>query len=166
MALRVPIRFKEEDNTSGLEAERIFDMVEWYLLHLRIDSSTQIVIARALDSINLTVLEWVVLCIIAQQEADTLTTTEIAKKFDLNVPQTTVLLNKMAKKSLIRHKTSTKDRRVKYLHCTREGKRVAFESDQAVQKAMRYWLFDLSDAEIEQYLSIVKKIVKFELPVR
>ena len=165
MALKVPIRFKEEDGSGVHEAERIFDMAEWYQLHYRTNNSTALVIARALDSFNLTVKEWAVLNVIASDTEGNLTTTEIANRFDMDVPQATVLLGGLVKKSLLRHKTSTKDRRVKYLSCTREGKRVAFESDQAIQKAMRYWLFDLSDVEIEQYLRVMKKIARFELPV-
>ena len=124
LKVKVPIRFKEEDNTGVHEAERVFDMAEWYQLHARTNSSTTLVITRALDSFNLTVKEWVVMSILANSDGD-LTTTDIAKMFDMDVPQATVLLNKLAKKSLIRHKTNAKDRRVKYLNCTREGKRVA-----------------------------------------
>lgn len=164
MALKVPIRFKEEDNTGVHEAERVFDMEEWYKLHSCSNSTIKLIIARSLDSFALTVKEWVVLIALANDNKGDITASEIAKSFDMDMPQATVLLRKLIDKSLIRQKTNVKDRRVKQLSCTREGKRVAFESDQAVQKSMRYWLFDLSDSEIEKYLEITRKIIKFELP--
>lgn len=166
MQLKVPIRIRGDKSQSGLEAERVFDAAEWFTLAGRFDSTLKVVVARALEKYTLTVLEWVILSSIAKVEDGTYTATSLAQDFDMNVSQTTVLLAKISKQNLIRLKPDSKDRRVKLIYCTRSGRKMAFESDENVQHAMRYWLFDLSDSEIESYQKILKKIISFEIPTK
>lgn len=164
MQLKVPIRIRGDKSQTGLEAERVFDATEWFTLANRFDSALRVVVARALENYQLTVIESVVLSTIAKADDNTYTVTNIAHMFDMNTPQTTVLLAGLVKRNLIKTKTDGRDRRVKLISCTRSGRKVAFESDEHVQHAMRYWLFDLTDAEIEAYQSILKKITSFDLP--
>lgn len=164
MALRVPIRFRGDKSQTGLEAERIFDINNWYSLHARAENALQIVIARALDTFALNVTEWLVLNKISSDETENYTNKLVAEDFDLNVPQATVLIKGLIKKNYIRQKISSKDRRVKYLYGTRSGKKVVYDGDQAVQRAMRYWLFDLSEEELVRYIDTMKRITKFEIP--
>ncbi len=164
MAFKVPIRFRGDQSKSGLEAERVFDMLEWCKLHSRTDASLKIIIARALDSLELDVLEWLVMSRIEHDGSGEYTSTRLAEDFDINLSQATVLLKSLVKRNIVRSKVSLKDRRVKYLQCTRTGKKLVYEGDEAVQHAMRYWLFDLSDKELAEYLRIMKKIHSFDIP--
>lgn len=164
MALKVPIRFRGDQSKSGLEAERIFDLLEWYKLHSRIDASLKIIIARALDSLELEAIEWLIMSKIESDETGEYTASRVAEDFDMNLSQATVLLKSLIKRNILRSKVSLKDRRVKYLQCTRNGKRLVYEGEEALQHAMRYWLFDLSDSEIQEHLIIMKKIRSFDIP--
>lgn len=164
MAIKVPIRFRGDRSDTGLEAERVFDIANWFILHNRTGNAFKLVVARALDDFELSVLEWVILSRIASDETGEYTITKIAEDFDINVPQATVLIKALAKRSLVRQKVSAKDRRVKFLSCSRRGMKLAYDAEQAVQHAMRYWLFDLSDKEIIGYVGAMKKISEFEIP--
>ncbi len=163
MAIKVPIRIRGDKSSTGLEAERVFDSVEWFLLYSKNINSLKIIIARSLEEKDLNYIDWLVLKTISTSK-DELTVSEVAFMFDLSFPQTTLLLKKLAKKSLVRQKVSPKDRRVKYLKCTRKGNKLVFEVGEAIQHAMRYWLFDLSDNELKEFHIILKKINSFEIP--
>ncbi len=164
MALKVPIRFRGDRSKVGLEAERVFDAVNWFLLYGRTSNAFKIVVAKALDNYELSVLEWMIITRIGTNESGDYTITKLADEFDLNVPQSTVLVKGLIARNLVRQKVSAKDRRIKFLSCTRRGAKLVYESDQAVQHAMRYWLFDLSDTEIIKYVETMKKICEFEIP--
>ncbi len=164
--MQLKVRFRELESSSGLEAERQFDVPEWHMLLSRIERVLRVTMARALESYELTVTEWVVLSAVADKKGgDEYTNTKVAEAFDMNVSQATNLISGLVKHGHLKQKVSAKDRRVKFLTCTRSGKRLAYDSNQAMQRAMRYWLFDLSDNEIEQFTSTIKKILTFELPV-
>ncbi len=164
MALKVPIRIKGDQSTTGLEAERIFNTTEWLTLHSRTSSALKILVTRALKSYELGVTEWEFLDTLANDKNGTLTVTQLAQMFDMNTPQATIIVGYLIKRSLVRQKVSVKDRRVRYLSTTRSGRRLAYDANQSIHNAMRYWLFDLSDKEIEQYLTIQKKILEFDIP--
>lgn len=164
MALKVPIRIKGDVSTTGLEAERVFDASEWLLLHSRSDAALKVVIARAVKRFGLTVTDWSILNTLANDETGEYTVTKIADVFDMNTPQAVTLVQDLLKRSFVRQKVSSKDRRVKYLSTTRSGKKLVYDAEQSVVHAMRYWLFDLSDSEISQYLAIKRKILEFDIP--
>ncbi len=164
MALKVPIRFRGDTSETGLEAERIFNMVNWYILHSRTNNALKIIIARALEGLEITFQEWIVMKSIVDNEQSEVTVSSLAEMFDMNMPQTAVLIKSLIKRNLVRQKVSLKDRRVKYLSCSRRGIKLVYDGDQAIQHAMRYWLFDLTDSEIVTYLDITKKISNFEIP--
>lgn len=160
----MPIRIKGDQSKSGLEAERVFNAVQWITLHNRTGAALNVVIARALKGHQLNVTEWTVLNTLSEDRTGPYTVTKIAGLFDMNKPQATSLVGQLIKRSLVRQKVSARDRRVKHLSVTRTGKKLAYESEQSIQRAMRYWLFDLSDSELDEYIAIKKKVIEFDLP--
>ncbi len=166
MALKVPIRIRGDRSKTGLEAERNFDVVEWYLLHNKTLSSLKLIIARALADKKITFVDWLVVKFISEAQArqEEVTISSLSLKFDFNVPQTTTLVKNLIKLNLIRHKVSKQDRRIKFLYCTRKGNRLVFDSNEVIQHSMRYWLFDLNNREIENYDNITRKINGFDIP--
>jgi DNA-binding MarR family transcriptional regulator len=164
VALKVPIRIKGDVSTTGLEAERLFDATEWLSLHARAESALRVVVARAIKQFGLTVTDWTIINTLANDESGEFTVTRIGEVFDVNTPQAVGLVKDLVKRSLVRQKVSSKDRRVKYLIITRSGKKLAYDAEQSILHAMRYWLFDLSDSEIEQYIAVQRKLIDFDIP--
>jgi DNA-binding MarR family transcriptional regulator len=163
VAFNVPIRIRGDKSKTGLEAERIFNIMEWYLLSTKNISTLKLIMARALDGIEITFADWLVLKDILDNDG-TATISELAERFDINIPQATVQIKKLVKKNLVKQKISLVDRRVKYLKCSRKGVKVVFDGEQSIQHAMRYWLFDLNDKEISDFTAITRKIANFEIP--
>ncbi|MCA9332532.1 winged helix-turn-helix transcriptional regulator [Candidatus Saccharibacteria bacterium] len=165
MAIKVPIRFRGDKSKTGLEAERIFNIAEWQKLQDSVANAHRVIMAKALENFELLPVEWLFMKNLSEDKLENNTLTYISEALSMNLPQATLLCSRMIKKGLIRKKTSQKDRRVKYLHCTRKGQKLLYEGEQSIQHAMRYWLFDLTDIEIEQYVRILKKINGFDIPI-
>lgn len=163
MALKVPIRFKEEleKKAKGAEADRLFDILEWFLLNEQMFKDSKEVIKSAVSAYGLGVTDYLVLRFVENNDNKT-TLSDLSREFNQPMPNMIVATNKLTQSSLIRTKALKQDRRVKIVSCTREGKRVLFEASEQVQRAMRFWLFDLTDKEIEEFIKLSKRIIEFE----
>jgi DNA-binding MarR family transcriptional regulator len=91
------------------------------LTHSKADRALRTIVAEQLESMQLTMMQWLLLGVVKTAPKQGLSMTEIAENMDITLPQVTALLSDVSKRRLIKLKTQRKDRRSRHALLTVKG---------------------------------------------
>jgi len=98
--------------------------------------------------------------ILALHEMKRGTITKLAKRLNVSAPTITGLIDRLQRSAYVERSRSKKDRRVVFVRLTKKGTRFVAKIRKTIQKRWVQILAYLNEAEREQYLSIIKKIIE------
>ncbi len=132
---------------------------ELCLLHSRADRALRAVVAEKLQPVELTMMQWLSLGIIAGGPKEGLSMGNIAEHMGITLPQVTALLHSLSKLRLIKLRTQRRDRRSRHALLTPKG-------EEALRKAnstLEVGLGDLFPGERRRaYVSMLEHIIPCE----
>lgn len=133
------------------------------LLHSRADRALRSLIAENLEEYRITMMEWLLMGIVAEGPEGGLSMSTIAQELDVTLPQVTALITNLTKKRLIKLKTQRRDRRSRHALLTAKGKVVLEQVNRTVENAMASWPAELPDSQLSGYLATVK-VMAYQSP--
>lgn len=134
------------------------NMYEICLLHARSDRALRSKIASLLEESQITMMEWLLLGVVAGGPAKGSTMSDIAKSLHVTLPQVTALVNKLLPLKLVKQKSANSDRRSRLVSLTSKGQLVFDENTKVMDKA-QVKLFDgASDQDLESYAGVLSKL--------
>lgn len=126
------------------------NMYEICLLHARSDRVLRSAIADQLEAAHITMMEWLLLGVVAKGSDKGSSMSDIAKSLCVTLPQVTALVNKLLPLKLVNQKSASSDRRSRLVSLTAKGQMV-FDDSAILLDAIQHSLFGLSEAEQESY---------------
>lgn len=139
-------------------------MYEACLLHSKSDRLLRLVVSRELEPFNITMMQWLLLVTVSKGPNAGMRMTELSEQLDVTMPQITALMNDLVEQKLTKQKINSTDRRSRRLSITSTGKRRLDEIDGSVDKALRKWLKQIPEADLNGYFATLQKMETIELP--
>jgi DNA-binding MarR family transcriptional regulator len=133
-------------------------MYEICLLHAQSDRALRALIAERLNGMNVTMMEWLLLGVVANGKNNGLTMSEIAEALRVTLPQVTALVNKLLPLKLIKQKSASTDRRSRIVTMTSKGQLVLDEANATLDKAMNEWFDGLTTDQRDSYSMVLKRL--------
>ncbi len=133
-------------------------MYELCLMHARADRAMRAVVAKQLDSQNLTMMEWLALGVVAAGPKEGVSMSQIASTLDVTLPQVTALIGNLLQDKMIKQKVLASDRRGRQVMGTLRGKRTLAKLESTIAVAMREWSKDISRDQLRTYMVTVAKL--------
>ena len=133
-------------------------MYEICLLHAQSDRALRAMIAEQLSSMNITMMEWLLLGVVSSGKTSGLTMSEIADSLHVTLPQVTALVNKLLPLKLIKQKSASNDRRSRVVTITSKGQLTLDDANTALDKAMDEWFDGLNPEQRESYVAVLKRL--------
>jgi DNA-binding MarR family transcriptional regulator len=133
-------------------------MYEVCLLHAQSDRALRAMIAERLSDKSITMMEWLLLGVVAGGKTSGLTMSDIAEALHVTLPQVTALVNKLLPLKLIKQKSANNDRRSRVVTMTSKGQLTLDEANAALDNAMDEWFDGLSTEQRESYSVVLKRL--------
>lgn len=134
------------------------NMYEICLLHARSDRTLRSRIAALLEESKITMMEWLLLGVVAEGPDKGSTMSDIAKSLHVTLPQVTALVNKLLPLKLIKQKSASSDRRSRLVSLTSKGQLV-FEENKKLMDAAQQDLFNgATDQDLTVYTQILAQL--------
>lgn len=133
-------------------------MYEICLLHAQSDRALRALIAERLSGMNITMMEWLLLGVVAHGKSTGLTMSEIAEALHVTLPQVTALVNKLLPLKLIKQKSASTDRRSRVVTITSKGQLTLDDANTTLDKAMEEWFDGLSTEQRTSYSAVLKQL--------
>jgi DNA-binding MarR family transcriptional regulator len=133
-------------------------MYEICLLHAQSDRALRALIADRLNGMNITMMEWLLLGVVANGKSSGLTMSEIAEALHVTLPQVTALVNKLLPLKLIKQKSASTDRRSRVVTITSKGQLTLDDANKTLDKAMEEWFDGLSTDQRTSYSAVLKQL--------
>jgi DNA-binding MarR family transcriptional regulator len=133
-------------------------MYEVCLLHAQSDRALRAMIAERLSDKSITMMEWLLLGVVAGGKTSGLTMSDIAEALHVTLPQVTALVNKLLPLKLIKQKSANNDRRSRVVTMTSKGQLTLDEANAALDNAMGEWFDGLSTEQRESYSAVLKRL--------
>jgi DNA-binding MarR family transcriptional regulator len=133
-------------------------MYEICLLHAQSDRALRALIADRLNGMNVTMMEWLLLGVVANGKSSGLTMSEIADALHVTLPQVTALVNKLLPLKLIKQKSASTDRRSRVVTITSKGQLTLDDANKTLDKAMEEWFDGLSTEQRTSYSAVLKQL--------
>lgn len=136
----------------------LFDMC---LVHTRADRALRMFVSNALESYNVTFMEWLMLSITCQGPSTGVGMTAVAQELDVTLPQVTSLANKLLEHGLIEQEIQAHDRRARNVVPTAKGRRVWQTVERQITPEVNDWLVEaigLGAQEVADYTKTAQKI--------
>lgn len=133
-------------------------MYEICLLHAQSDRALRALIAERLSGMNITMMEWLLLGVVANGKSTGLTMSEIAEALHVTLPQVTALVNKLLPLKLIKQKSASTDRRSRVVTITSKGQLTLDDANNTLDKAMDEWFDGLSTEQRASYSAVLKQL--------
>jgi len=133
------------------------------LLHSRADRALRLVVARELESHDITMMQWLLLATTAQGPSAGTRMTELAEALDVTMPQITALMNDLAKQNLVKQKINAADRRSRRLIVTKQGKDLLSNITAALDTAIKEWLRAVPENQLNSYLATVRQLAELNI---
>jgi DNA-binding MarR family transcriptional regulator len=124
----------------------------------RVSNQVSGAFARALQTRNTSVAEWVVMCQL--QECPGMTPAELAARLDLTRGAVSKVIDKLDAKRWVAHATKPEDGRVQLLSLTRQGSRVLPELAKLADKNDREFFEGLNSNEKATLRRLLVKLVE------
>lgn len=137
------------------------NMYDICLLHARSDRALRAAIATKLEASRITMMEWLLLGIIADGPEKGCNMSEIARALHVTLPQVTALVNKLMPLKLVKQKSASTDRRSRLVSLTSKG-RLVYEDSRAVLGDAQSKLLPFSAADMEIYLKVLTALSEQE----
>lgn len=134
------------------------NMYEICLLHARSDRALRAKVASLLDASGITMMEWLLLGVVAEAPAKGMTMSEIAQSLHVTLPQVTALVNKLLPLKLVKQKSASNDRRSRLVSLTNKGELVLDENRKLLDAARNDIFGDASKENVETYLKLLAKL--------
>jgi DNA-binding MarR family transcriptional regulator len=115
-------------------------------------------IAERLSDKSITMMEWLLLGVVAGGKTSGLTMSDIAEALHVTLPQVTALVNKLLPLKLIKQKSANNDRRSRVVTMTSKGQLTLDEANAALDNAMGEWFDGLSTEQRESYSAVLKRL--------
>lgn len=132
---------------------------ELCLLHSRADRALRTVVAEQLDTVDLTMMQWLLLGIVGGGPKDGLSMSEIAEQMGITLPQVTALLSDLTKRRLTKLRTQRRDRRSRHALLSPKGEEELKKANDTLEKG----LGDIFPAERRQsYGGMLEHIIPGE----
>ena len=135
------------------------NMYEICLLHARSDRAMRAIIAQRLESLGITMMEWLLIGVVSAGKGQGLTMSEIAGTLQVTLPQVTALVNKLLPLKLIKQKSASTDRRSRMVTVTSKGQLALDDANTALDTAMQSWLDGVSTEQLKMYTATLEKFV-------
>lgn len=133
-------------------------MYEACLQHARADRALRAVVSGQLEGLKITMMEWLLLGIVANGPEKGLSMSAVAQSLDVTLPQVTALVSNLVKQRLVKQKTQSYDRRSRHVMATAKGKALLEQIEASVGSAMRNWLEDIPKQQLVAYFDTVKQL--------
>jgi DNA-binding MarR family transcriptional regulator len=134
------------------------NMYEICLLHARSDRALRSKIASLLEESKITMMEWLLLGVVAEGPVKGSTMSDVAKSLHVTLPQVTALVNKLLPLKLVKQKSASSDRRSRLVSLTSKGQLV-FEENKKIMDNAQQGLFEgASDQDLNAYSQILTKL--------
>ena len=133
-------------------------MYEICLLHAQSDRALRAMIAERLGDMNITMMEWLLLGVVARGKSSGLTMSEIAESLRVTLPQVTALVNKLLPLKLIKQKSASTDRRSRVVTITSKGQLTFDNASKTLDKAVNEWFDGISADQRESYSTVLKRL--------
>lgn len=133
-------------------------MYEACLQHARADRALRTVVASQLEGLKITMMEWLLLGIVADGPEKGLSMSSVAQSLDVTLPQVTALVSNLVKQKLVKQKTQSYDRRSRHVIATAKGRALLDQVEASVGTAMREWLQDIPKSQLTAYMDTVKQL--------
>lgn len=134
------------------------NMYELCLLHARSDRALRGSIASRLETLNITMMEWLLLGVIKRGNGKGMSMSDIAQSLHVTLPQVTALVNKLLPLKLIKQKSANVDRRSRLVSLTSKGELIIEEADTLLKATTAEFFGDLSQEDIDGYTKTLNKI--------
>lgn len=134
------------------------NMYEICLLHARSDRALRAKVAGLLESSKITMMEWLLLGVVAGGSNKGMTMSEIAQSLHVTLPQVTALVNKLLPLKLIRQKSASNDRRSRLVTLTSKGELVLDENKKLLDAARKDIFGNASDDEVAAYIKLLTNL--------
>lgn len=128
------------------------NMYEICLLHARSDRALRSKIASLLEESKITMMEWLLLGVVAAGPAKGSTMSDVAKSLHVTLPQVTALVNKLLPLKLIKQKSASTDRRSRLVSLTSKGQLVFEENKKIMATAQESLFGEASEEELALYI--------------
>lgn len=129
------------------------------LLHAQSDRTLRGAIASRLGETKITMMEWLLLGVVAQGASKGVAMSDIANQLNVTLPQVTALVNKLLPLKLIKQKSASNDRRSRLVTLSAKGDAVLREVNDTLENAKFELLGGSSLDEINHYTVVMKNIV-------
>jgi|ERR1700741_981152 len=133
------------------------NMYEVALLHAQSDRALRALVAERLSGMDITMMEWLLLGVVAGGKSSGMTMSEIAAALHVTLPQVTALVNKLLPLKLIKQKSASTDRRSRVVTMTSKGQLALSDANKTLDTAMKDW-FGSASKEQEAYTTVLKKL--------
>lgn len=134
------------------------NMYDLCLLHARSDRALRSIIAARLEESQITMMEWLLLGVVASGSDKGSSMSDIAKALHVTLPQVTALVNKLLPLKLVKQKSANVDRRSRIVSLTNKGQLIFDESSKILGNAQKELLSTSTNQDLEAYLRILKLI--------
>ncbi len=132
-------------------------MYELSLLHAQSDRALRAMVAEQLSSMNITMMEWLLLGSVAAGKASGLTMSEVAEALRVTLPQVTALVNKLLPLKLIKQKSASTDRRSRVVTVTSKGQLVLEDANKTLDTALSEWFKGTPADQQNAYVAVLKQ---------
>lgn len=134
------------------------NMYEIGLLHARSDRALRAKVAGLLDSSKITMMEWLLLGVVAEGTSKGMTMSEIAQSLHVTLPQVTALVNKLLPLKLVKQKSASNDRRSRLVSLTSKGELVLDESKKLLEAARSEIFGNANDDDVDAYIKVLTNL--------
>ncbi len=146
-----------KDSTNPTINENI-SMFEALMIHSRADRTLRLIVSRALEKYDVTMMEWLLLGAVCEAGKEGASMSTVAHRLDVTLPQVTALATGLTKSKLVKQKISTQDRRSRKLTCTPAAKNILEEMEKSVGATIRDLVNDMPLDKILGHLQVIDTI--------
>jgi amicyanin len=133
-------------------------MYELCLMHARADRAMRSVVARQLDTHQLTMMEWLALAVIARGPKKGLSMSAVAQTLDVTLPQVTALVAGLTEANYVRQRVLPSDRRGRQVMTTLRGRRLLVKLEAVIASAIRDWTSEVPPEQLRTYFKTVHQL--------
>lgn len=134
-----------------------FDFIEWPFYWLaRADRLYVSTIERALSAIELDIPRWRVLMVLHSRKSASVS--ELSDHSIVKLPTMTKIIQRMTTDGMVTSAPSETDRRVTMVTITSEGEVLGQKASEIALRVMRRSFESFSEAEVEQFVALLKKL--------
>ncbi len=127
-------------------------------MHTRADRNLRGVVAKRLETQQLTIMEWLALGAVSEGSKTGLSMSEIASKLSVTLPQVTALVTGLSDRKLTKQKVLASDHRSRQVSATLKGKRLLSKLETAVSKDVRLLTKDIPEDYLRSYKLVIQQL--------